>query len=85
MRNGADFAVFLNTAQEFDGSDSGARPDEAVSWGKIKADAKPVKVCGDASILFPLLISQTFAKLEAVQHEADGKESEQTTCEQVHE
>ena len=25
MRNGADFAVFLNTAQEFDGSDSGAR------------------------------------------------------------
>lgn len=36
MRNGADFAVYINTAQEFDGSDSGARPDEAVSWGKIK-------------------------------------------------
>ena len=35
MRNGADFAVFVNTAQEFDGSDSGARPDEAVSWGKL--------------------------------------------------
>ena len=44
MRNGADFAVYVNTAQEFDGSDSGARPDEAVSWGKIKGDAKPVKV-----------------------------------------
>ena len=44
MRNGADFAVFVSTAQEFDGSDSGARPDEAVSWGKIRADAKPVKV-----------------------------------------
>lgn len=26
-------------------------------------DAKPVKVCGDATILFPLLVSQTFAKL----------------------
>jgi len=25
---------FINTGQEFDGSDSGARPDEAVSWGK---------------------------------------------------
>ena len=62
MRNGADFAVYLNTAQEFDGSDSGARPDEAVSWGKIRADATPVKVYGDASILFPLLVSQTFAK-----------------------
>ena len=43
-RNGADFSVFLNTAQEFDGSDSGARPDEAVSWGKIKPTATPVKV-----------------------------------------
>ncbi|KAK9861670.1 hypothetical protein WJX84_004529 [Apatococcus fuscideae] len=62
MRNGADFAVYISTAQEFDGSDSGARPDEAVSWGKIKADAHPVKVFGDVSILFPLLVSQTFAK-----------------------
>lgn len=37
--------MFINTASEFDGSDSGARPDEAISWGKIKEDAKPVKVC----------------------------------------
>lgn len=44
QRNGADFSVYVNTAQEFDGSDSGARPDEAVSWGKIRMDAKPVKV-----------------------------------------
>ena len=44
MRNGADFAVFINTAQEYDGSDSGARPDEAVSWGKIRGSAKAVKV-----------------------------------------
>ncbi len=46
QRNGADYSVFVNTAQEFDGSDSGARPDEAVSWGKIKITAKPVKVSG---------------------------------------
>jgi deoxyhypusine synthase len=44
MRNGAEHAVYVNTAQEFDGSDAGARPDEAVSWGKIKANAKSVKV-----------------------------------------
>lgn len=44
QRNGADYAVFVNTGQEFDGSDSGARPDEAVSWGKIRTDANPVKV-----------------------------------------
>ncbi|KAJ1774170.1 Deoxyhypusine synthase [Coemansia sp. RSA 1824] len=62
MRNGADYAVFVNTAQEFDGSDAGARPDEAVSWGKIKADAESVKVYAEASLVFPLLVAQTFAK-----------------------
>ena len=50
MRNGADSAVYINTAQEFDGSDAGASPDEAVSWGKIKVGADRVKVC--AFILF---------------------------------
>ena len=62
MRNGAEFSVFINTGQEFDGSDSGASPDEAVSWGKIKIDAKPVKVCTDATLVFPLIVSQTFLK-----------------------
>ncbi|XP_075506384.1 deoxyhypusine synthase-like isoform X1 [Primulina tabacum] len=61
MRNGADFAVFINTAQEYDGSDSGARPDEAVSWGKIRGSAKTVKVHCDATIAFPLLVAETFA------------------------
>jgi deoxyhypusine synthase len=62
MRNGADFAVNINTASEFDGSDAGAQPDEAVSWGKIKKTATPVKVCADASLVFPLLVAETFAK-----------------------
>lgn len=62
MRNGADYSVFINTASEFDGSDSGARPDEAVSWGKIKKDATPVKVYAEATLVFPLLVAETFAK-----------------------
>ena len=62
MRNGADYSVFINTSNEFDGSDSGARPDEAISWGKIKKNANPVKVYADATIVFPLLVAQTFAK-----------------------
>lgn len=44
MRNGAEHAVYINTGQEYDGSDAGARPDEAVSWGKIKVGADSVKV-----------------------------------------
>ncbi len=42
--------MFVNTAHEFDGSDSGARPDEAVSWGKIKLNATPVKVISNRGI-----------------------------------
>lgn len=54
--------IILFTFQEFDGSDSGASPDEAVSWGKIKLDANPVKVSSDATLVFPLIVSQTFYK-----------------------
>ena len=62
LRNGADYAVYINTAQEYDGSDSGALPEEAVSWGKILPRAKSVKVFGDATILFPILVAESFAK-----------------------
>ena len=62
MRNGADYAVYINTGSEYDGSDSGASPDEAVSWGKIRSAAKPVKVHGDATLIFPLIVAQTFAQ-----------------------
>jgi len=62
MRNGSDFTVFVNTGQEFDGSDSGARPDEAVSWGKVKTSSKAVKVYCDATLVFPLIVASTFAR-----------------------
>ncbi|MCJ1304077.1 Deoxyhypusine synthase [Hypocenomyce scalaris] len=61
MRNGAESAVYINTAQEFDGSDAGARPDEAVSWGKIKVGADSVKVYAEATVVFPLIVAATFA------------------------
>ncbi|KAH7367279.1 deoxyhypusine synthase [Plectosphaerella cucumerina] len=62
MRNGAESAVYINTGQEFDGSDAGARPDEAVSWGKIKINADAVKVYADATLVFPFIVANTFAK-----------------------
>ncbi|MEK6926806.1 MAG: deoxyhypusine synthase [Nanoarchaeota archaeon] len=62
LRNGADYSVYINNSQEFDGSDAGAMPDEAVSWGKLKAEGKSVKVFGDATILFPLMVGESFAK-----------------------
>ncbi|KAL9082006.1 MAG: hypothetical protein Q9159_006802 [Coniocarpon cinnabarinum] len=64
MRDGAEHAVYINTAQEFDGSDAGARPDEAVSWGKIKSgsDAESVKVFAEATVVFPMIVAATFVK-----------------------
>ncbi|MEK6872671.1 MAG: deoxyhypusine synthase [Nanoarchaeota archaeon] len=61
LRNGCDYSVYINTEQKYDGSDSGALPDEAVSWGKIKPYSKSVKVFGDATILFPILVAESFA------------------------
>lgn len=71
MRNGANYTVFINTAAEFDGSDSGAEPDEAVSWGKVRADAKSIKVTCDASIAFPILVARTFFLETKSQSEID--------------
>ena len=62
FREGFDYAVYINTAEEYDGSDSGAKPDEAVSWGKIKPEAPAVKIHGDATIVFPLLVAGALAE-----------------------
>ncbi|MFT4326698.1 MAG: deoxyhypusine synthase [Candidatus Woesearchaeota archaeon] len=62
LRDGFDYAVYINTAQEFDGCDSGARIDEAKTWSKIKMNAFSVKVHCDATIAFPLLVAGAFQK-----------------------
>jgi len=62
FRNGADYAVYINNAQESDGSDAGASPEEAVSWGKLSINSKRVKVFGDAILLFPFIVAKTFVR-----------------------
>ncbi|MEM4254702.1 MAG: deoxyhypusine synthase [Candidatus Norongarragalinales archaeon] len=57
LRGGFDYAVYVCTASEFDGSLSGAKTREAVSWGKIKEKARTAHVECDASIAFPLVVS----------------------------
>lgn len=56
FNNGLEYCVLINTASEYDGSDAGASLNEACSWGKVKPGRGCVKVHGDASIIFPLLI-----------------------------
>jgi len=54
-RGGLDRAIAITTAPEWDGSLSGARLKEAISWGKLKSDATEIVVEGEASLLLPLL------------------------------
>ncbi len=60
FKGGLEYAVYVTTASQYDGSLSGARLTEAVSWGKVKEKAKYVTIDGDATVLLPLM----FASLE---------------------
>lgn len=57
---GLDYAVYVTTAVEYDGSLSGAHPREAISWGKLKPEAKSEVVYGDATIVLPILASALY-------------------------
>ncbi len=63
FKDGLDYVVYVSTADEWDGSLSGARPREAVSWGKINPEAKRIMVEGDASVLLPLMMSALVSRL----------------------
>lgn len=56
FRGGLDYAVYITTAQEYDGSLSGAKLEEAISWGKVKPRAKFVNVIGEATVILPILL-----------------------------
>ena len=66
FKDGLDYVVYVSTADEWDGSLSGARPREAVSWGKISTKAKRIMVEGDASVLLPLMASALLSRLGKV-------------------
>lgn len=57
FKDGLDYAVYITTGCEYDGSLSGATVREAVSWGKVKPEAEKVTVYGDATVILPLIAS----------------------------
>jgi deoxyhypusine synthase len=63
FRGGLDYAVYLTTAIELDGSLSGATPREAVSWGKIKEKAEKVFIWGEATSILPFMISALASRM----------------------
>ncbi len=63
FNEGLDYSVYVTTASEYDGSLSGARMSEAISWGKLKEDAKFVTVDGDATLILPFMASALWKRL----------------------
>ena len=63
FRGGLEYAVYITTAVEYDGSLSGAQTREAISWGKIKEKADNVTIKGDATLLLPIMINALFERL----------------------
>jgi deoxyhypusine synthase len=62
FRGGAEYAVYISTGMEGDGSLSGAPPSEAVSWGKIKDEGERnyTQVEAEATLVVPLLVAGAF-------------------------
>ena len=57
FKGGLDYAVYITTATAYDGSLSGARLREAISWGKVKERAKQVTIDGDATVMLPIMLA----------------------------
>ncbi len=66
FRDGLNFAVFITTAVESDGSLSGARTREAISWGKINEKAKHITIEGDVTVLLPLMADALFERMKKI-------------------
>ncbi len=64
FRGGAEYAVYISTGMEGDGSLSGAPPEEAVSWGKIKDETETnyTQIEAEATLVFPLLVAGAFER-----------------------
>ena len=64
FKNGLDYAVYITTAIEEDGSLSGAKTREAISWNKISERGKHITIFGDATIILPIITKALIEDLD---------------------
>jgi deoxyhypusine synthase len=62
FKGGLDYACYITTAVEYDGSLSGAQVREAVSWGKVKARARKTTLYADVTTVLPLIVAYAMTK-----------------------
>jgi deoxyhypusine synthase len=63
-RDGLDYAVYVTTAQEFDGSLSGALVREAISWGKVTQEAKQTTIHAEITTMLPFLYRALLSRIK---------------------
>jgi deoxyhypusine synthase len=63
-RDGLDYAVYMTTAQEFDGSLSGALVREAISWSKVTQNAKQTTIHAEITTALPFLYRALLSKIK---------------------
>ena len=63
-REGLDYAFYITTAQEFDGSLSGALVREAISWGKVTQKAKQSTLHAEVTTTLPFIYAALISKLQ---------------------
>ena len=62
FKGGLDYACYITTATEYDGSLSGAQVKEAVSWGKVRERAKKTNLFADATTVLPFIASYALTR-----------------------
>ena len=63
-REGLDYAFYITTAQEFDGSLSGALVREAISWGKVTQKARQSTLHAEVTTILPFIYAALLLKLK---------------------
>jgi deoxyhypusine synthase len=64
FKGGLDYACYVTTAVEYDGSLSGAQVREAISWGKVKERARQTTLYSEATIALPLIATYALTKMK---------------------
>lgn len=63
-RDGLDYAFYITTAQEFDGSLSGALVKEAISWGKVTRQANQATLHAEVTTILPFVYAALLSRLK---------------------
>ncbi|MFQ5909340.1 MAG: deoxyhypusine synthase [Thermoplasmata archaeon] len=66
FKGGLDYAVYVTTAVEYDGSLSGARIREGISWGKVAERARRVTIDGDATVILPIMLACLLERIDGI-------------------